>query len=158
MLLEKRLLQPTLLGMATCDALVTAFADLMNYTFTAQVEDWLDEVARGEKNWVTALREFYEPFSETLALAPAKMATIPRPEGTTDQPTRRKAATRKPKGKATSHRQVREASPPEAGVVCPLCGAPMIKRTSQYGPFLGCSTYPRCKGTRRIPPATPTEK
>jgi hypothetical protein len=43
-----------------------------------------------------------------------------------------------------------EAAAPDK---CPLCGAPMVRRTSQYGPFLGCSTYPRCKGTRRLPAA-----
>ena len=149
-LLEKRLLQPTPLGTATCEALVAAFSDLMNYTFTAQVEDWLDEVARGEKNWVTALREFYGPFSEALALAPAKMAAIPRPEGSTARTVRRGAAARKPRGKTATRRKAQDPVTHEPGVVCPLCGAPMVKRTSQYGPFLGCSKFPRCKGVRRL--------
>lgn len=154
-LLEKRLLQPTPLGVATCDALVAAFVDLMNYAFTAQVEDWLDDIARGEKNWVAALREFYGPFAEALALAPAKMAAIPRPVGPAPRSAQQKRTARKPRGKAASRKKAPEPAILEPGVVCPLCGAPMVRCTSQYGPFLGCSTYPRCKGTRRLPKASP---
>jgi DNA topoisomerase I len=157
--LEKRLLLPTPLGTTTCEALVAAFTDLMNYTFTAEVEDWLDEVARGEKNWVMALREFYGPFSEALAQAPVKMGALPRPEGTTARPLRRRAAAKKPRDKTTSKKKPQTSPSVEPGVVCPLCGAPMVRRTSQYGPFLGCSTFPRCKGTRRLPAAeAPLEK
>ena len=150
---EAPVAQPTPLGTATCEALVLAFSGVMDYAFTAQVEDWLDEVARGEKNWILALREFYGPFSEALALAPAKMATVPKPEGATARPARRGAAARKPRGKTGARKKAQAPAVIEPGVVCPLCGAPMVRRTSQYGPFLGCSTYPRCKGTRRLPAA-----
>ena len=62
-ILEKRVLAPTPLGEATCDALIAAFPDVMDYQFTAQVEDWLDDVSRGERDWVQALRDFYDPFA-----------------------------------------------------------------------------------------------
>jgi len=166
-LLEKRLLHPTPLGTATCDALLAAFPDLMDYSFTAQVEDWLDEVARGEKQWGAALREFYGPFEQALRQAPAKMAARPRPpssempagveqSGPVPQQPRRKAgprvktAPKKASGRRASRKTAKEPAAVEPGVVCPLCGAPMVRRTSQYGPFLGCSRFPKCKGTRRV--------
>ncbi len=174
-LLEKRLLRPTPLGTVTCDALLAAFPDLMDYSFTAQVEDWLDEVARGEKQWGAALREFYGPFEQALAQAPAKMAAHsaersasgPRPASVgiaaareqsspaPQQPRRKvgareKAARKKASGKTASVKTKREPVTVEPGVACPLCGAPMVRRSSQYGLFLGCSRFPKCKGTRRL--------
>ena len=77
-ILDKRVLSPTSLGEATCDALIAAFPDVMDYQFTAQVEDWLDDVSRGERDWVKALRDFYSPFAVALASAPPKMAAFRR--------------------------------------------------------------------------------
>ncbi|HSD85313.1 MAG TPA: type I DNA topoisomerase, partial [Anaerolineae bacterium] len=74
--LDKRVLAPTPLGEATCAALIAAFPDVMSYQFTAQVEDWLDDVSRGERDWVKALRDFYDPFALALASAPPKMAAF----------------------------------------------------------------------------------
>ena len=76
--LEKRVLSPTELGEATCDALIAAFPDVMDYAFTAQVEDWLDDVSRGERDWVQALRAFYDPFALALQSASAKMQPFKR--------------------------------------------------------------------------------
>jgi DNA topoisomerase I len=160
-------LRPTPLGEATCDALIAAFPDLMDYTFTAQVEDWLDDVSRGEKDWVAALREFYDPFSQALAQAPAKMAAIPKPaisipsavhppqpaadsQGTVPRPTRGDSTLKKPRRKAARRSKAKGPVANEPGVVCPLCGAPMVRRTGKHGAFLGCSRYPECKGTRNL--------
>jgi DNA topoisomerase-1 len=165
--LDGRYLRPTPLGETTCDALIAAFPDMMDYTFTAQVEDWLDDVSRGEKDWVAALREFYGPFSQALAQAPARMAAIPKPaisvagaarppqpaadsQATAPRPTRRNSTSRKPRGKAARKSSEKEPVAYEPGVVCPLCGSPMVRRTGKHGPFLGCSRYPQCKGTRNI--------
>jgi DNA topoisomerase-1 len=157
-LLEKRLLQPTPLGAATCGALLAAFPDLMDYSFTAQVEDWLDEVARGEKPWGAALREFYGPFEQALAQAPAKMAAHPRPAELPAELAEPTPTPKRPKRKTSGRKTAREPAAVEPGVVCPLCGAPMVRRTSQYGPFLGCSRYPKCKGTRRVEATGPNLK
>ena len=137
--LEKRALYPTPLGEATCDALVAAFPDIMSYEFTAQVEDWLDDVSRGEREWTKALREFYDPFAQELQAAPAKMSTfkVAKVEGI-----------RPAKARSDS-----PSSSPGSQPACPRCGSPMVKRKGPRGEFWGCSKYPACKGTRPIPPS-----
>lgn len=174
--LEKRQLAPTPVGESTCDALVAAFPDEMDYGFTAQVEDWLDDISRGDRDWVDALRAFYAPFSKALSEARDKMRTAapPRPAAasasgdtpTSDaaedgKPRRRGRFTRRPRRRAagaTAGATARAKAGPSTThdtptITCPLCGAPMVKRTSQYGAFWGCSKYPACRGTRRIGPA-----
>ena len=152
--LEKRQLAPTPVGESTCDALVAAFPEQMDYGFTAQVEDWLDDISRGDRDWVDALREFYTPFSKALNEARDKMraAAAPPPNAAAapGDTRRRGRFTKQPRRRATGSAAGRAASAPT--IACPLCGAPMVKRTSQYGAFWGCSKYPACRGTRRIAP------
>lgn len=57
---------PTILGFAVTDFLVKYFPDIVDYTFTAQMEDELDEISRGEREWKPTLRQFYEPFEKKL--------------------------------------------------------------------------------------------
>ncbi len=138
--LDKRALHPTPLGEATCDALVAAFPDVMEYTFTAKTEDWLDDVSRGERKWVAALQEFYEPFARELRDAPGKLGTVQvavAPPGAAPPKTR---SSRAGKRRATA----------DASVTCPKCGSPMVKRQGPRGEFWGCSRYPACRGTRSI--------
>ncbi len=162
-ILEKRVLSPTELGAATCDALIAAFPDVMDYTFTAQVEDWLDDVSRGERDWVQALRAFYDPFALALQSASAKMLPFKRMKAetgrmkseNTDKPVRktdqRRRASRRPKKPATSPTAASSFGPqPSSSPTCPKCGSPMVKRTGSRGEFWGCSTYPKCKGTRNL--------
>ncbi len=168
-ILDKRVLSPTPLGEATCDALVAAFPDVMDYQFTAQVEDWLDDVSRGERDWVKALRDFYDPFALALASAPAKMAAfkgqyrsavVPnsRIEGGEEASAEGKARHKRSRQSFHgSHRSPAKASTgkkpnvldPNAPL-CPKCGSPMVKRSGPRGEFWGCSTFPKCKGTRDL--------
>lgn len=57
---------PTPLGTAVCDFLVKYFPDIFDYSFTAQMEDELDEIARGERQWKPTIRTFYTPFEKKL--------------------------------------------------------------------------------------------
>ncbi len=174
--LEKRVLAPTSLGEATCDALIAAFPDVMDYQFTAQVEDWLDDVSRGERDWVKALRDFYDPFAAALASAPPKMAAFKgmrdapsgpptrsvghgqgggMKTGSAEKPvrqtTRRRRASRKPKKPSGQESSDSSLGPqPSALPACPRCGSPMVKRNGPRGEFWGCSTFPKCKGTRNV--------
>jgi DNA topoisomerase-1 len=150
--LERRLLYPTPLGEATCDALLAAFPDTMDYGFTAQVEDWLDDVSRADKDWVGVLREFYGPFAQALREAEPKMRAIPAPPRAPSSSAERAKArpgAKKPR-RAGPKKAASQAAAPEPDVVCPKCGAPMVRRTGRRGPFLGCSRYPQCKGTRNV--------
>jgi DNA topoisomerase-1 len=170
--LEKRKLTPTPLGEVTCDALIAAFPEMMDYNFTAQVEDWLDDISRGEAPWVKVLRDFYTPFALSLASAEGKMRAFPAPARTTRAATGDTAEeagsgesgfTRRGKGKGrtgtkrgagrarTASKRARKAPATQTDIACPRCGAPMVQRTGPRGAFLGCSRYPTCKGTRDLP-------
>ncbi len=147
-LLEKRVLAPTSLGEATCDALIAAFPEVMDYTFTAQVEDWLDDVSRGERDWVKALTEFYTPFALALQSAAAKM--LPFKGEKTDRAAntfkKRSSSIRGGRSKSTTTKAIIDPNAP----VCPKCNSPLVKRKGPRGEFWGCSTYPKCKGTRPL--------
>jgi DNA topoisomerase-1 len=145
--LEKRALLPTPLGEATCAALIAAFPEVMDYQFTAQVEDWLDEVSRGERDWVQALRAFYEPFAQALHAAPAKMAVFPKQLRSQTAAT---ATDRAPRKKRSTRRTSSAKQSADPNVLCPKCNSPMVKRHGSRGDFWGCSKYPVCKGTRNI--------
>jgi DNA topoisomerase-1 len=149
---HKRVLSPTPLGEATCDALIAAFPDVMDYQFTAQVEDWLDDVSRGERDWVRALREFYEPFAQALGSASDKMRPFQRARADRTPPSPADEAVpsrpRRSRSRAEERQSGRAVDP--AAPACPKCGSAMVKRTGPRGEFWGCSTYPKCKGTRNI--------
>jgi DNA topoisomerase-1 len=115
---ERRTLFPTELGMTVTDKLIPYFADIMNVEFTAAMEDNLDKVEEGEREWVATVREFYEPFKRDLARANREMEN-------------------EKKGTPT-------------GETCPECGADLIKRRGRFGPFIACSTYPKCRYTRNL--------
>lgn len=57
---------PTALGFAVTDFLMKYFKDIIDYQFTAQMEDELDEISRGERQWKPTMKEFYTPFEKKL--------------------------------------------------------------------------------------------
>jgi DNA topoisomerase-1 len=84
-LAEKKLL-PTTLGRVVTDLLVEHFPNIVDYDFTSQMEQQLDDIADGSKQWVPVLREFYGPFQQTLATARREMRNVKREEIVTEVP------------------------------------------------------------------------
>jgi DNA topoisomerase-1 len=82
-LAEKKLL-PTTLGRVVTDLLVEHFPRIVDYDFTSALEQQLDDIADGAKQWVPVLREFYDPFQQTLAQAKREMRNVKREEIVTD--------------------------------------------------------------------------
>jgi DNA topoisomerase-1 len=173
-LTEKKLI-PSTLGRVVTDLLVEHFPRIVDYSFTSAMEQQLDDIAEGEKQWVPVLRAFYEPFEETLAQAQRAMRNVKREEILTDLGCPKcqegllavkfgrngefLACNRYPECPFTSdfHRdgdgQIvldAPAAPEMSDVACNLCGKLMQVKKSRFGPFLGCSGYPECKNTRRI--------
>ena len=74
---------PTETGRTVNDFLMKGFPDLVNVDFTSQLEAELDEVEEGNKPWVDAVRDFYDPFAADLE----KAKTIPGPKDTVEPPT-----------------------------------------------------------------------
>ena len=125
--LENKRLFAEKMGDIVTDRLTASFPDLMDYTFTAALEDKLDHVAEGDTDWKDVLDNFYGDFK--LKVEHAKDADGMRPNDPTDVP----------------------------DVHCDICDRPMQLRTGSTGVFLGCTGYnlppkERCKGTKNLMP------
>lgn len=82
-LVEKKLI-PTTLGRVVTDLLVEHFPTIVDYDFTSALEQQLDDIAEGAKQWVPVLRDFYDPFQKTLDQARREMRNFKREEIVTD--------------------------------------------------------------------------
>ncbi len=158
---EGRALKPKELGVVVNDLLVSYFPEITAVSFTAEMEEELDEIAGGQREWQPVVRDFYQPLQAALSVA----ETAPRVEEKTGevcekcgQPMvirwgrfgRFLACSGFPECK-NSRPLERQEEPVEAtDEICPVCGKPMVIRRGRFGPFLACSDYPTCRGTRRI--------
>src|SRR5215813_9925915 len=162
---ERRTLSPTELGMAVTDKLMPFFGDIMDVTFTAQMEDHLDKVEEGELDWVATVKEFYEPFKRDLARAKKEMgsekAGVPIgetcPEDGGDLIERRGrfgkfiACSNSPDCKYKRNLPGSErAEDQPTDEICPTCGRPMVIKHGRFGKFIACSGYPECKTTKPV--------
>ncbi|MGH7309335.1 MAG: type I DNA topoisomerase [Candidatus Rokuibacteriota bacterium] len=162
---ERRTLFPTELGMAVTDKLLPYFSEVMNVEFTAQMEDHLDKVEEGERNWVQTVKEFYEPFKRDLARAKKEMSNEKQgtPTGETCPDCAGELIERRGRfGKfiACSNypdcRYTRDLSGGEraedepTNEVCPTCGRAMVVKHGRFGKFIACSGYPECKTTKPV--------
>ena len=125
--LENKRLFAEKMGDIVTDRLTDSFPDLMDYTFTAALEDKLDHVAEGDSDWKDVLDNFYVDFKHKVEHAKDKDGM--RPNDPTDVP----------------------------DVHCDICDRPMQLRTGSTGVFLGCTGYnlppkERCKGTKNLMP------
>ena len=168
-------LMPTTLGRVVTELLVQHFPTIIDYGFTSEMEQQLDDIAEGAKQWGPVLHAFYTPFERTLATARETMRNVKREEVLTELDCPKcgqgklavkfgrngefLACNRYPECDFTSdfHRTgegqivLDTASAPETSdVACNICGKPMVIKKSRFGPFLGCSGYPECKNTRRL--------
>ncbi len=123
--LENKRFYAEKMGDIVTDRLVENFSDLMNYSFTAEMEETLDEVAKGKQYWITILDQFYADFSQKLEVA------------------------------EHAEKGMRANAPTSTDIQCPACERPMQIRTASTGVFLGCSGYglppkERCKETLNL--------
>ena len=164
---EERRLRPEPVGGAVTDFLVQHFGEYVDVAFTARMEDELDEVARGERQWVPLLQGFYGPLRD---LVDEKGQLPPQTEPTDETCSlghpmvirfgrngRFLACSMYPEHKET--RPLPEDEPPPlegTGEVCPKCGeGTLVGRRGRFGPFLGCSRYPDCDYIKREGPPPP---
>ena len=144
-------LYPSEVGIVVNDLLVQYFPDYIDVGFTAQMEDELDLIARGERKWVPVLHDFYEPFSATLSQAREKMPTVQMGNEPTGEPCPQCGhaliykygrygkfigCSNFPECRYTQQLTAR------TGAKCPQCGGDLIeKRTRRGRTFYGCSNY-----------------
>ena len=152
---EDKQLHPTEIAFIVNDQLVEYFPEVLDYGFTAEMENRLDEIAEGEREWVPVMREFYEPFKVRFDHAQATMENM----NVGDQPTGEMCEKcghplvirfgRYGKFIACSNYPAcrNTKSYYEAiGVACPECGNDLVERRTRRGRiFYGCVTYPECE-------------
>src|SRR6266581_5602007 len=165
---------PTALGKTVNDVLIDGgFNDLFNETYTARMEQELDEIEEGKLKWTDALTEFYDKFKDDLSKFQKYAKDIKEKETPTEEVCLKCgtpgmvmklgrfgkylkclncSATRDAEPAATTDDATAKVSSDgeEEIEACELCGKPMQLRRGRFGPFYGCSGYPECKNIRKI--------
>lgn len=166
---EEKRLKPTDLAVLVTDLLVEHFKTVIDYDFTAKMEDTLDAVAEGKEDWVPAVRDFYHPFHENLEKKDKELDKKKITESKTDEKCEKcgsdmiikfgrfgkfMACSNYPDCKNTKPVDKDEIeAEKEAEKIdekCETCGKPMVLKRGRFGPFLSCSDYPDCKTTKAI--------
>ena len=166
---EGQALKPTELGKIICQMLEDNFALIMDVSFTAQMEDQLEQIAEHNKDWKELIRDFWKEFIPLVEKA-AKDAVVPKVTTDLDCPKcgqkLQKIWAKKgyfygcgtyPTCDYTAPIEAmefkREDYDPDFNwdAPCPNCSALMTVRHGRFGPFLGCTRYPECNGIVNIP-------
>ncbi|MBU1185485.1 MAG: type I DNA topoisomerase [Acidobacteria bacterium] len=148
---------PTDLGLFVNDYLVENFPDLMEFKFTARLEEALDTIAEGQTNWQEYLKTYYGLLDQDLEKAMQKDSI--KPQGIPAEENcpecgkqlvikegrygRFKACTGYPDCSYKQSMIKKESKPLEE--TCPECGSQMVERQGKFGAFVACSNYPECK-------------
>ncbi len=163
---EAKRLSPTETGILVNDLITAHFPDVIDFGFTAHMEEDLDRIAQGEVKWVDTVREFYDPFAETVKRAEAEMPEQnmgPEPIGRQCPECGHELVIRWGRyGKFISCSNFPACRHTEAwlekiGVLCPKDKGEIVDRKTRKGrTFYGCANYPACDFTSwKLPLATP---
>jgi DNA topoisomerase-1 len=164
---EERRLIPTETGLLVNDLITEHFPEVVNYQFTAEMEEHLDKIASGEEGWVKIIRDFYEPFAVTVERAKAEM-----PESKAEPEYVGRTCPTCGQGQliirwgrygkfigCERFPECRHTEPwlVKIGVTCPLDGGEVVERRTRKGRvFYGCANYPECEFTSwKKPISTP---
>ena len=171
---EAKSLRPTPLGVVTTKLMDEYFPDIVNYEFTADMEDKLDGIERGGYTMQSVLSDFYTNFERELELATStvKREEIEIPSEQTDIicdkcgsimvvkngrfgkfaacPNYPECKNTKPLGRDGKLQEKEEKQVVVADFKCELCGSDMVVRSGKFGSFYACSNYPKCKNTKQI--------
>jgi DNA topoisomerase-1 len=172
---EKRNFRPTEIGYVVNDLLMTSFPDILDVTFTANMENNLDEIETAQKDLIHVLSNFYKPFEKSLKTAGDEMLSMKR----TGMPTDIKCPECKQhhlyikngknglflacagypectfscnyeRDEKGMIKAIKNEPPKMTDQKCEKCGSPLLIKTGRYGQFLACSAYPDCKFTRSL--------
>ena len=165
---QGRTLMPTHTGDVVSSFIEKYFADYISDTFTAEMEDELDQIAEGKREYEKTLKDFYGPFKKAVK----GKEKIPKITGMGDAPSefpcpicggpmeyklsktgRFMSCKKFPKCLGARREDGSEIPPPkEIGEACPQCkDGNLIEREGRYGRFIACSNYPKCKFVKKDP-------
>ena len=118
---DGKALVPTPLGEVTTKLMKEKFSDIVDYRFTATMEDDLDAIEKGESDIKEILSSFYDDFSKELE-----------------------------KAEATIEKDNYELPKEETDIICDKCGSKMIVKSGKFGKFAACPNYPKCRNTKPL--------
>ena len=118
---EGKAFVPTPLGELTTKLMCEHFPDVVNYKFTAEMEDDLDAIEKNEKSLNNVLNDFWNDFSKELEVAADKLGNIEI-----------------------------EVPVEETDIICDKCGSRMIVKNGRFGKFAACPNYPKCRNTKPL--------
>ncbi|MGZ5513776.1 MAG: type I DNA topoisomerase [Candidatus Aminicenantales bacterium] len=161
---EEGKFRPSELGMYVTEFLIKNFAKLLEYKFTAHMEEELDQISEGARTGADSLKEFYELLEGYLKQGQeavgVKQTGIPLEEkcpkcgaalvvkgGRFGQ---FKACSAYPACKFRESLDKKESKPLDEK--CPECGSPLEQKFGRFGPFIACSDYPKCKYIKKDKP------
>ena len=121
-----RRLAPTQIGLLVTDKLSEYFADIVDLEFTSKMEGGLDSVSLGDQEWVSLVRQFYEPFRTALENATENMPRVNLDEETDE---------------------ICDCTSGEQCTHTGVCGSSMVKKHGRFGVYIACARYPECQNT-----------
>ena len=168
--LEKRTFFPEDTGRVVTKLLTEHFAQYVDYDFTAELEEELDAISRGELAWTPAIKQFWDPF---IALLRRKDQEVSKSDVTTEKTDktcpdcgkemviklgrsgRFLACSGFPDCRHTEplnggDKTAEAEEPVYSDETCDKCGSRMLIKTGRYGKFLACSAYPDCKNIQPL--------
>ena len=159
---DGRYIIPTDIAFNMTDILVKFFADIMDVSFTANMEDKLDNIENDGEDWHKIIADFYPRFAQQLYKANTDGDEM------TDVVCEKCGAFMVRKhGKfgnflaCSNYPQcsnIKSENVEESDVVCEKCGAKMIYKTGKYGKFLACPNYPKCSNIKAVDEQKSSEK
>jgi DNA topoisomerase-1 len=173
---DDKKLKPTDIAFVVNDLLVKHFPNIVDYAFTAEMEKNFDHIADGSKKWQPVIGDFFHPFRDLLKIKTEEVQRadiLPVEESTevcdkcgsamiiktgrfgkylacSNYPTCKNIKSLKKKEDETPEKQAARLALEEKykDEKCDKCGEAMIIKTGRFGPFLGCSGYPKCKNIK----------
>jgi DNA topoisomerase-1 len=158
---EERRLHPTELGKTVDGVLRQQFPEIVDVTFTAELEKRLDGVEDGHAKFETTIRDWYGPFADTLEQAVTNVERVRVPTRDTGEPCPEceegRLVVREGRfgefvgcSRYPECKYIKKDGPAAepTGEACPECERPLVVRQGRRGPFTGCSGYPDCKYIR----------
>ncbi len=158
--IEKKQLIPTEIAFKVIELLEKHFSNIVDSSFTAEMEETLDKIAEGKEDWQKVLWNFYEPFMKDIEKGKKEIKSqkVLIPTGEKCPECGSELVIRKgrfgefiscsafPKCKYTKNiSSPKKKESVKVGVKCPECGGDLLERSSRRGKFYGCSNYPKCK-------------
>jgi DNA topoisomerase I len=157
---------PTHLGTLVVNLLKQSFGDIIDEGYTAELEEKLDNVEDGQREWTDLMREFSVKFNHDLERAATEMTQVKGTGLETDEKCENcgspmvikfgrfgefLACTNYPECKTTKEMakgDAAEATSDDEQIICDKCGKPMQLKRSRFGQFFACTGYPDCKNTK----------